>query len=89
MMTVDRKLLEILVCPISKQPVFVLSQTRLDKLNALIESGEINSLDGEQVKTPLTQALITKNEKTLYPVEEGVPIMLESKGIGTEQIKNW
>ena len=88
-MTVDRKLLEILVCPISKQPVFVLSQTRLDKLNALIESGKINSLDGEQVKTPLAQALITKNEKTLYPVEEGVPIMLEGKGIGTEQIKDW
>ena len=88
-MTLDRKLLEILVCPITKQPVFPLDQPRLDKVNRLIAQGKLHTLDGTQLDTPLQQALITRNENTLYPVEGNVPVMLEERSIPCEQIAEW
>lgn len=88
-MTVDRKLLEILVCPITKQPVFPLDQARLDKVNRLIEQGKLQMLGGAKLEEPLQEALITRNGNTLYPVEEGVPVMLEERGIACEQIGDW
>ena len=88
-MTIDRKLLEILVCPITKQPVSVLSQARLDKVNALIGQGELHTLDGAKLDKPLTQALITENGNTLYQVDGDVPVMLEGMSIACEQIVDW
>ncbi len=88
-MTVDRKLLEILACPITKQPVFLLDQARLDKVNRLIEQGKLHTLDGAKLEEPLQEALITRNGNTLYPVEGGVPVMLEGRGIACEQIGDW
>ena len=85
-MTIDRKLLEILVCPITKQPVSLLGQARLDKVNQLIEQGKLHTLDGAQIDTPLAQALITQNGNTLYQVDGDIPVMLEEKSIPCEQI---
>ena len=88
-MTVNRKLLEILVCPVSKQPVFVLDQARLDKVNRLIEQGRVHTLDGSRLDTPLEQALITQNGGTLYQVRDNIPVMLEAQSIPCEQIMDW
>jgi len=88
-MTLDRKLLEILVCPVTKQPVFPLDQTRLDKVNQLIAQGKLHTHAGDKLKTPLQQALITRNGNTIYRVEEGVPVMLEGESVACEQIGDW
>lgn len=88
-MAIDRKLLEILVCPITKQPVSPLGQPRLNKVNQLIAQGKLHTLDGAPVDTPLTQALITQNGNTLYRVEGDIPVMLEEKSIPCEQIMDW
>lgn len=86
---IDRKLLEILVCPVSKQPVFPLNQTRLVKLNEAIAQGSIHTHAGEKLTEPLREALITKNGNTLYPIDSGIPVMLESAAIPCEQIPDW
>ncbi len=88
-MTIDRKLLEILVCPITKQPVFPLAPTRLDKVNQLIKQGKLHTLDGHPLDTPLKQALITKNGNTLYQIDGDIPVMLEEQSIPCEQIPDW
>lgn len=88
-MKIDRKLLEILVCPVTKQPVYPLDPARLDKVNQLITQGKLHTLDQTRLDTPLQQALITRNGNTLYPVEEGIPVMLEERSIPCEQIADW
>ena len=85
-MAIDRKLLEILVCPVTKQPVSLLSQIRLDKVNRLIEQGKLHTLDGAKLDTPLQQALITQNGNTIYQVHGDIPVMLEEQSIAGEQI---
>jgi len=86
-MTVDGKLLEILCCPVSKTPLTVFSKNKLDQLNTAIVSGNVLYVDGEQVNEPLSEALVTRDGKVIYAVEDNIPILLEEKGIGTTQLQ--
>lgn len=88
-MPVDGKLLEILCCPVSKTPLGVLKTGKLDKLNAAIESGDALYVDGEKVKEPLQEGLITEDGKVIYPVQDDIPVLLEEKGIGTAQFQDF
>jgi len=88
-MPVDRKLLEILCCPVSKTPLTVLGQEKLDKLNSTISSGEALYVDGKKVKDPLTEGLITEDGKVIYSVQDDIPVLLEEKGIGTTQFQGF
>jgi len=88
-MPVNRKLLDILCCPVSKTPLQPLDKTRLDKLNAGITAGEVQFIDGALVENPIAEALITVDNKVIYTVEDSIPVMLEDKGIGTTQLNNF
>lgn len=88
-MPVDRKLLEILCCPVSKTPLGVLGQERLDKLNGAIANGDALYVDGAKVKGPLQEGLITEDGKVIYPVRDDIPVLLEEKGIGTAQFQGF
>jgi uncharacterized protein YbaR (Trm112 family) len=88
-MPVDRKLLDILCCPVSKTPLQRLESKRLDKLNAAITAGEVQFIDGAMVESEITEALITVDNKVIYTVEDSIPVMLEDLGIGTTQLNNF
>ncbi len=88
-MSVDRKLLEILVCPISKQPLEILNEKRLKLLNDGIESGELHRNNDEVISESVNEALITRNGETIYVIDDGIPVMLEDLSIPTVQIQGW
>lgn len=88
-MAVDKKLLEILCCPVSKVPIVPLPKDRLDRLNAAITAGEVRYTNGDPVETTLEQGLITKDDKTIYRIDDDIPVMLEEKGIHTAQLKDF
>lgn len=85
-MAVDRKLLDILCCPITRQPVEPLPRDRLQRLNTLIEAGEVKFADGTPVEAPLREALVTRNNERIYPVDDGIPVMLEERCISTRPL---
>ncbi len=80
-MPVSSELLEILVCPESKQPVAQAPEGVLAKLNAAIESGALRNRGGEPVKKPLTEGLLRQDGSILYPVDDGIPVMLIEESI--------
>jgi uncharacterized protein YbaR (Trm112 family) len=88
-MPVDGKLLEILCCPVSKTPLKALGANQLDRLNKAIKNGEALYIDNEKVTEPLQEGLITEDGKVVYPVQDNIPILLEEKGIGTAQFKEF
>lgn len=88
-MSIDRKLLEILVCPATKVPVKLLSRDKLAILNRCIEAGDIQRQDGSAVSAPLQAALITEDGRTLYPIDDGIPVMLEDQSIVARQVPGW
>jgi uncharacterized protein YbaR (Trm112 family) len=88
-MPIDGKLLEILCCPVSKTPLVRLPSDRLRKLNAAIEAGEVRYVHGEAVSDALSEALITSDGRVIYPVVDDIPLLLEEKGIGSTQLKDF
>ena len=82
----DQELLQILCCPQTKVPVELLSSPELEKLNRAIAEGKIKQIDGATLKKPVTEALITRDRKTIYRVDDGIPIMLIEQGISAAQI---
>lgn len=88
-MSIDRHLLEILVCPVTKVPIKPLPKDRLAILNGEVAKGTVCYQDGKKVATELEEALITEDGRTIYPVEDGIPVMLEDHGIPANQVPGW
>ena len=88
-MPIDGKLLEILCCPVSKTPLTRLTPSRLKKLNQAIAAGDVQYVNGDPVAEALREALVTEDSKVVYPVVDGIPILLENKGIGTTQLQDF
>ena len=81
----DKRLLTILRCPVTHKGLSVLKKDKLDKLNTAISNGDVSTLDGAPVVEPLAEALITDDGKRLYPVNDGIPVLLEGESIHAEQ----
>ncbi len=88
-MPISEDLLEILCCPETKVPVEMLSGDLLAKLNAEIQAGKVASVGGEAVRKPLQEGLITTDGKTIYRIDDNIPVMLVDQGIATRQLENW
>ena len=78
---VDQSLLEILVCPESQQPVAAADSGLLDRVNDAIEAGSVVNRGGEAVTEVLPEGLVRKDGRVLYPVRDGIPIMLIDESI--------
>lgn len=88
-MPIDKRLLEILVCPVTKVPVRPLSKDELGILNREVAQGGVHYVDGSAVQESLEEALITSDRKTVYRVDGGIPVMLEEQGIPAAQVPGW
>jgi uncharacterized protein YbaR (Trm112 family) len=82
----DRKLLDILCCPVSKQPLALLNGGELAALNRAIGDGAIKRADGERQKDTLREGLITRDHRTVYRVDDGIPVLLADESIATAQV---
>lgn len=82
----DKRLLDILCCPVSKRPLRPLTATERDNLNSAISAGSVDTVAGEKVALPVTEGLVTTDGKLVYRVEDGIPVMLPEAGIGTTQL---
>jgi len=82
----DKRLLTILRCPVSHKGLAVLNKDKLARINAAIEAGNIVNHDGVKVAKPLAEALVTDDGKRVYPVDDGIPVLLEDESISMEQL---
>jgi uncharacterized protein YbaR (Trm112 family) len=84
-MPISADLLEILCCPETKVPVEMLTADKLAALNSRVSAGEAVYVDGGKVEKPLQEGLITTDGKTVYRIDDDIPVMLVDKGIPTRQ----
>ncbi len=80
-MPISEELLEILVCPETRQPVAVAETELIARLNGEVESGSLRNRGGEAVSAAIQEGLIREDGKILYPVEDGIPVMLIEESI--------
>ena len=85
----DRKLLDILACPASRQPLTLLDKAGLSTLNRAIAEASVRRIDDSPQSEPLSEALITQDRKTVYRIDDGIPVLLVEEGIATAQVADF
>ncbi len=78
---IDKKLLEILVCPETGKPLEEAGKEIIEHLNELVELGTLVDRSGEQVSEKIEEGLLCRGGKHLYPVRENIPILLIESSI--------
>ena len=86
-MPIDRQLLEILCCPVSKQGLRTLNADQLEQINHQITVGAVNNAGNEKVTVDLSEGLITQNRQRIYRIDDNIPVMLESESIPADQFE--
>lgn len=82
----DRKLLDILVCPATRQPLAPVAKPALQQLNQAIVAGTVKRVDDVAQAEAIDAALITRDGKRLYRVEDDIPVLLAEEAILTDQV---
>jgi len=78
---VNPELLEILVCPETKQTLTVADTDILDHVNQAVAAGGLMNQGGDRVKDRIEEGLVREDGKVLYPVKEDIPVMLLDEAI--------
>jgi len=85
-MPIDKKLLDILCCPKTKVDVEMLNLSDLKNLNAGIKAKKVKYASGEIVDKILEEGLVTVDKKSIYRIDDGIPVMLIDQAIPFDQV---
>ncbi|CBA15780.1 Trm112 family protein [Xanthomonas albilineans] len=85
----DRKLLDLLCSPDTRQPLALLEARGLEALNRAIAAGGVKRADGGAQTQALREALITRDRKQVFRVEDGIPVLLSEEAIATSQLADF
>jgi uncharacterized protein YbaR (Trm112 family) len=80
-MPVSRELLEILVCPETRQPVAPAGAEVLARVNEKVRAGTLRNRGGDKVEQEVAEGLLREDGRVLYPVDDGIPVMLIEESI--------
>lgn len=86
-MSLDAALLEIVCCPVTRQPLERVDAATLERLNGLVDAGRLTTRGGAAVAERLDEALATRDGKVAYPVRDDIPVLLEDEGIMLSQLE--
>jgi uncharacterized protein YbaR (Trm112 family) len=77
---IDPEFLAMLVCPATRQPLREASAAEVAAANEAIARG-LRNRGGNPVSEALSEALATVDGAWLYPVQQGIPILLAPEAI--------
>ena len=77
----NSEMLSILCTPDTREPLEGASEELLLNVNEKIAQGTVKTAGGTLVSETLEEALVSKDGKKLYPVKNGIPILLADEAI--------
>ena len=86
---IDKELLDIIVCPETKQDLVLAEPGLIEKINLLIGKGELRNRSKQVVTEKIDGGLIRKEDrKYLYPIRDDIPRLLIDESIPLEELSN-
>lgn len=85
----DRRLLDILCCPATRQPLAPLASRELAAINEAIRAGSLRRADGGLLADALSAGLLTRDRKLAYRIDDGIPVLLAEEAISTSQVTDF
>ncbi len=83
----EKRLLNLLRCPVTHKGLSLARREMLGRVNTAIQAGEMSNRDGTVLSEALSEALVTDDSKLLYPVVNGIPVLLEGESISLGQLE--
>lgn len=83
----EKRLLNLLRCPVTHKSLSLARREMLGQVNTAIKAGKVSNRGGEVLAEPLAEALVTDDSKVLYPIANGIPVLLEGESISLEQFE--
>lgn len=80
-MAIDQELLDILVCPETRQSLNLAEADELADINQRIARGELATRRGARVREPIDGALVRADRQYFYPIRDDIPIMLIDEAV--------
>lgn len=80
-MAIDPTFLAKLRTPGTLLPVREARPDEIGAVNARIQAGGVHNRGGRLLEHALTAALVCEAEAVLFPVDDGIPILLREEGI--------
>ncbi|MEZ4463306.1 MAG: hypothetical protein R3F60_08635 [bacterium] len=82
----DEGLLDLLVCPETREKLGLADAELVAKVNAAITAGSLKNRRGAPVKGPIDGGLVRPDRKVLYPVQDDIPNLLVDDAIPLDQL---
>jgi uncharacterized protein YbaR (Trm112 family) len=82
----NKRLLSILCCPVSHKGLNLARPNLLEKINMAISAGKLANRDGNILSESIKEALVTDDGKIIYPMSDGIPVLLEEESIELNQL---
>jgi len=82
----DKRLLAILCCPVTHKGLSLATADLLARVNEAIRAENLQKNDGQALTGSLIEALVTDDGKILYPINDGIPVLLEGESVALEQL---
>jgi uncharacterized protein YbaR (Trm112 family) len=84
---INQKLLEIIVCPVSHQPLRIAEEQLIDRLNQAISAGRVKDRAGRPVTAPIQEGLMRQDGQVMYPIRDNIPVLLADEGIPMDAVE--